>query len=145
MKNLVCLLFVLTLVVSCSTEDTDEQIPIIESTPEISENEDPSTNEEDNSENENQDNNQGNDDETTGSAISFVANIQPIINSNCTACHQDPPRNGAPFPLLEIDQVRNVADLVLTQVNAGLMPPSGKLPDEEIELIQQWVDDGTPE
>ncbi|NKI33113.1 hypothetical protein [Croceivirga thetidis] len=147
MKKLVCFLFVFILVVSCSTEDTEEQIPIIESTPEISENQDTSSNQGENSENENQENDEGNDDdeETTSSTISFAANIQPIINSNCTTCHQDPPRNGAPFPLLNFAQVSNAADLVLTQVSAGLMPPSGRLADEEIALIQQWVDDGTPE
>ena len=143
MKNIFYFLFVSLVLISCSTENEDEQISVFESTESIPEIPDPTSNDVDPTDTTtNSNNEQG---ETMASLVTFSTDIQPIINANCITCHQDPPRNGAPFPLLDFDQVSTRAALVLGQVNAGLMPPSGRLPNSEIALIRQWVDDGAPE
>lgn len=122
-KNLV-LTIIITWFVSCSSENTDEEFIIEDSIIEVTE----------------ELGNEGN-----GNTISFRTDIQPIINSNCITCHTSPPINGAPFPLLNFEQVSNRSSSVFNQVNAGLMPPSGKLPQENIDLIEQWIDGGKPQ
>jgi len=81
--------------------------------------------------------------------ISYNGNIRAIINGNCLGCHSDPPRNGAPFPLADFQQVRVRAEngSLSTALNRqtgdpGAMPPSGRLPQATIDLVDQWIDEG---
>ena len=144
MKKNVLYAFAISLLISCSSESTDEEVFIAESTPEVVEENLSETSDTNNSNSdENNDNNTGNTNGTN--QVTFTVDIQPIINANCITCHRDPPRNGAPFPLLTFNQVNNRSALIFSQVNAGLMPPSGKLPDTEIDLIEQWIANGKPE
>lgn len=90
------------------------------------------------------------DDDGGGTTVNYVQNIKPIIDNNCTRCHASPPVNGAPFSLVNFAQVSQRATNIFNTMNrqsgsAGAMPPSGRLPQSTIDLIQQWIDEGKPE
>lgn len=81
--------------------------------------------------------------------ITYNANIRAIINSTCLSCHSDPTRNGAPFSLTNFQQVSvraengSLSRAINKQTGeAGAMPPSGRLPQSTIDLIDQWIDEG---
>ncbi|PRX57914.1 hypothetical protein [Flagellimonas meridianipacifica] len=87
-----------------------------------------------------------NDDEIVD-AVTFTADIQPIIANNCLGCHSSPPRNGAPFALVTFQQVSSRNGGVLRTVSLqtgqpGAMPPAGRIPQASIDLINQWIEDG---
>ena len=84
--------------------------------------------------------------------ITYNGNIKAIIDSNCLACHSNPTTNGAPFPLVTYDQVlvRAQNGQLLRSISrqtgeAVAMPPSGRLPQNTINTIEQWINDGAPE
>jgi len=82
--------------------------------------------------------------------ITYVDNIQPIMQTSCVSCHASPPVNGAPFALVNYTQVSNRAGGILEAMrrpngSAGSMPPSGRLPQATINLVEQWIEDGTLE
>ncbi|WP_394971738.1 hypothetical protein [uncultured Croceitalea sp.] len=140
MKKILVLTMITFWFVSCSSDSTDEELIIEEPIIEVVEEDTSSESDTNTSDNMESDGSEG----SGRDVVSFVADIQPIINSNCIACHTDPPRNGAPFPLLNFSQVSNRSSSVFSQINAGLMPPSGKLPQDNIDLIEQWIDGGKP-
>jgi len=86
--------------------------------------------------------------------------LAPLVHENCVACHVD--GGIAPFSLETYEQASAWAELVREAVDARAMPPWGaeeteecqpphswrndmRLSDEEIALIDDWVDAGTPE
>jgi tetratricopeptide (TPR) repeat protein len=85
----------------------------------------------------------------------FNADIAPILFEHCAPCHR--PGQQAPFALLEYSAVRSHARLIATVTQKRLMPPwlptpgygefvnGRRLRDEQVETIQRWVDQGTPE
>lgn len=77
--------------------------------------------------------------------VTYTANIRPIITNNCIVCHNNPPINGAPFPLTTFNDVSSRASSVFARTNNGTMPPSGKLPQANIDLISDWIAGGSPE
>lgn len=84
--------------------------------------------------------------------VTYSGAVQAILANNCLSCHSDPVRNGAPFPLATYMQVRTVAEggSLLAAINkqtgeSGAMPPTGRLPQATIDLIDQWIQDGLPE
>ena len=79
--------------------------------------------------------------------ITYTQNVKPIIDSNCIVCHNNPPVNGAPFSLLTYGDVSSRASQVLTAISrqngeARAMPPSGRLSQSTIDIIDQWISDG---
>ncbi|MFD0861563.1 hypothetical protein ACFQ1M_05050 [Sungkyunkwania multivorans] len=83
--------------------------------------------------------------------VTYAADIQAIISNRCLGCHSDPPA-GAPFPLATYDQVsaRALNGQILGAISrsAGdprIMPPSGRLPQSTIDLIEKWIQDGAIE
>lgn len=85
-----------------------------------------------------------------GGIVTYTNNVKPIMTSSCISCHASPPINGAPFSLINYDQVSQRANNVLNAMSrqngaSGAMPPAGRLPQATIDIIQQWIDDGTPE
>ncbi len=81
--------------------------------------------------------------------VTYTNNIQSVINSNCLSCHSSPPVNGAPFSLTTYAQVKSRAEsgLLLTAISrqtgeARAMPPTGRLPQATIDLVEQWIADG---
>ena len=82
--------------------------------------------------------------------ITYDDDIRPIMQGSCVSCHGNPPTNGAPFSLVNFSQVSQRANLILSAMDRqsgspGAMPPSGRLPQATINLVRQWIEDGTPE
>lgn len=83
-------------------------------------------------------------------AITYDNTIKAIVDSNCISCHSSPPRNGAPFALVNFTQVSGRSGLVLNAISrqagaAGAMPPAGRLPQNAINQVDEWIENGTPE
>jgi hypothetical protein len=81
--------------------------------------------------------------------VTFVNDVQPIINNNCITCHTNPPENGAPMSLLTFDNVkdavqnRGLINRISSQDLSFLMPSGGpRLPQNLIDIILQWEADG---
>ncbi|WP_299212006.1 hypothetical protein [uncultured Aquimarina sp.] len=81
--------------------------------------------------------------------VTYDNNVKAIIDNNCTSCHNDPPINFAPMPLLTFDQVkeavdnRGLLDRVSSEDTNFLMPSGGpRLPQATIDIILQWNTDG---
>lgn len=92
------------------------------------------------------------EEQNPGSSITYSNSIQSIINNNCVGCHSNPPRNGAPFPLASFDEVSTRANngQLLRSISRQTgepraMPPSGRLPQATIDLVEQWIDEGLQE
>lgn len=89
------------------------------------------------------------------SKVTFTKDIAPILNQHCVECHR--PSEIAPFALTEYNEVVGWADALMESIDAGRMPPwhaapselsfqnARHLPAEKKELLQQWIDAGTPE
>ncbi|MFS4446892.1 hypothetical protein [Maribacter sp. 2307UL18-2] len=85
-----------------------------------------------------------------GDLVTYSNDVKSIIDSNCLGCHSSPTRNGAPFALINFSQVSSRANSILTAMSRAngtpaAMPPSGKLPQATIDIIDQWIKDGTQE
>ncbi len=90
------------------------------------------------------------DDDSFEATVTFTEDIRPIITQNCLGCHSNPPRNGAPFALVTFEQVRSRSNGVLRTVSLqtgepDAMPPSGRIPQAAIDLIEQWIEEGLAE
>lgn len=75
--------------------------------------------------------------------ISFVNQVQPIIENNCaiTGCHVA----GAQSPNFRVDaNIRSNATLIRARTIAETMPPNSRpdLAQEQIDIIVAWVDQG---
>jgi hypothetical protein len=88
-----------------------------------------------------------------GQTVNFSQHIAPIIYKNCTSCH----RTGeiAPFPLTNYEEVSNWSSMIKHVTGIKYMPPwkpdpayqryqrENFLTDSEIQLIADWVDQGS--
>ena len=79
--------------------------------------------------------------------VTYTDNVETIIQNACVGCHASPPVNGAPFSLINFEQVNLRASAMLNRMSlqsgaAGAMPPSGRLPQATIDVFEQWIDDG---
>ena len=87
--------------------------------------------------------------------ITYTKDIAPIIQENCAGCHR--PGEAAPFALRDYEEVRRRARMIRRTVSDKIMPPwhaiGGDVPivgdrqlsEEQITLIEKWVDAGLPE
>jgi hypothetical protein len=75
------------------------------------------------------------------SSTCAAGNVQAAM-SVCRNCHQDPPINGAPVPLLTYDQIHAEADNIFDKVSTGEMPKEGTLSAASKSLILDWVGNG---
>lgn len=85
----------------------------------------------------------------------FSRDIAPIIADRCVSCHR--PDGGAPFSLTTFAEVRSRATLIARVTGSRTMPPwkadgplnqfadDRRLTDEQIAVIQRWVDAGAVE
>lgn len=90
------------------------------------------------------------DNNGSGTTVNYTNNIKAIMQSSCVGCHSSPPVNGAPFALINFSQVSQQSGAILNAMisqsgSAGAMPPSGRLPQATIDLVQQWINNGKPE
>lgn len=88
-------------------------------------------------------------------AVTFNNQISRILQKNCTRCHR--PGEVGPFSLKDYDEVAGWAGMIQEVVNEGRMPPwhanpehgsfsnDCRLSEDEIRMINQWVDAGAPQ
>ncbi|RMG79753.1 MAG: hypothetical protein D6707_07600 [Bacteroidetes bacterium] len=83
------------------------------------------------------------------SSVSFANDIQPILNNNCTGCHNSNSASGNPPVILDnYNDVKTVADngrllgAVTGASGYAAMPPSGSLPQCDINKIKSWINNG---
>lgn len=76
----------------------------------------------------------------------YTKNVKSIIDQNCIGCH---PSSGQLIPLETYDQVKDallngeLLDRIQRQNGApGIMPRSGRMPQDKINTILQWNTDG---
>ena len=72
------------------------------------------------------------DTSTTGTptaTVSFLSDVQPIMINKCTNCH---------VPYSNYTTVKNNFGSIMVRINAGTMPPSGKLPSSTIQILTNW-------
>jgi len=100
---------------------------------------------------------------TTGgeaAKLTYAADIQPIMTKNCISCHS----GERPKEDLDLTSFANLSKgahgnpiytagksddsllyKVVTGNGADLMPPTGKMTDDEIAKIKAWIDGGAAE
>ena len=79
----------------------------------------------------------------------FPCDVFAVVHHNCNPCHQMPPMNGAPFPLLvyaDTQQVFSPTELVFQQMfistgpnGAPRMPFGGMLTQADYDLLHGWL------
>jgi tetratricopeptide (TPR) repeat protein/mono/diheme cytochrome c family protein len=86
--------------------------------------------------------------------VTFNQQIAPILYKNCAPCHR--PGEAAPFTLLSYQDAKQHAGQIAAATKRRYMPPwlpepghqqfldDRRLSDEQIELIQEWVKQGSP-
>jgi hypothetical protein len=78
--------------------------------------------------------------------ITYDANVQPLLVSNCSPCHFPPKGNKKPYN--NYNAVKSDIDSILIRVNKnpnekGFMPfKHAKLADSTINVLAQWKKDG---
>lgn len=144
MKTRICVLaFLCLLFTNCTMNTLDDVMEPIESTGDEGS---------DNGDNGGDQGNDGGDGGDTGDLVTYVE-VRPIIQNSCVRCHSNPPQNSAPMSLETYNDVRlavlnrDLIDLISRPPGDNdLMPPGGpRLPQESINTIIQWRDDGFPE
>ena len=87
--------------------------------------------------------------------VTFNRDVAPIVFRNCAACHHR--GGGGPFSLLTYQDVKEHARQIAVITRARFMPPwlpepgepkfadELRLSDQEIAIIQQWVQQGSVE
>jgi peroxiredoxin len=87
--------------------------------------------------------------------ITYAKHIASIFNQRCVSCH----RTGeiAPFALTSYDEIAGWTQTIREVVSEGRMPPwhaspehgkflnDTRLPDEEKQLVLEWIKNGAPE
>jgi hypothetical protein len=78
----------------------------------------------------------------------YQANVKPIIENNCLSCHS---RAGGQDPTLEtyvgVREAAEKGNLICRiddQSCGSVMPPSGKMPQTNINIIKKWAENGYP-
>lgn len=81
--------------------------------------------------------------------VSFSADVEPIIQSQCTSCHSQPSPSGNTV-IENYDDVKAIGtdgrliNSLKGENGFSLMPQTGSLPPDQITLIETWVNDGMP-
>lgn len=91
---------------------------------------------------------------TRAAPVTFYQHIAPLVYRNCTPCHRA--GEPAPFSLVTYDDVKRHAAQIAAVTKRRYMPPwlpqaghgefaeERRLTDSEIQLIQDWVKQGSP-
>jgi len=82
-------------------------------------------------------------------SVTFNGAVKIIMDDYCLSCHQDPPINGAPIPLVTATEVKSAIENsgLITRIENGTMPPGNrpKLTDDEVQLVKDWQAGGFKE
>lgn len=74
---------------------------------------------------------------TDATAPTFESDIKPLFRES------DHDAMIAAFDLWSFADVRANANAILGAVRSGSMPCDMQWPEEQVELLQRWIDDGT--
>lgn len=97
------------------------------------------------------------DTSTTTADVTWHADISPVLQTYCGRCHYDGGLGTGDFS--DYATAAAFAEIMLTQIDAGQMPPAASdpecrdyrgsehmfLPSSDRDLLQAWVEEGTPE
>jgi hypothetical protein len=97
-------------------------------------------------------------DEPSG-PISFAADVMPIFEQSCRACHgslggwdsstyESVMESGEHAPVIIPGDPENslvLQKMLGTQSVGGIMPPGGLLPDSKVQVIFDWIAAGAPD
>ncbi len=75
--------------------------------------------------------------------VSYSSEIRPIIDTNCQISNCHGAQQGIPSFATYADVSANASNIKF-RTSSGSMPPAGPLPDAEVQLISDWVDQGAP-
>jgi len=81
--------------------------------------------------------------------VSFSSDISNIISNNCTSCHSGAEPNGGILltNYSEISAIANsgiLMNVLMASSGAPQMPPTGAMNNCNIDKINKWIEDGTP-
>ena len=72
--------------------------------------------------------------------------IKEKFDIYCNTCHASPPTGGAPFPLLTYEQVIPFLNRFQVRVfERKDMPPGGIQDEDDLKIIQEWINLGGPQ
>jgi hypothetical protein len=89
-----------------------------------------------------------------GQDVTFTKDIASILYNNCTKCHR--PNEIGPFPMTNYEEIEPWSEMIQYVTSIRYMPPwkadpsyshfigERVLTDEQIDLIAEWVDLGSP-
>jgi uncharacterized membrane protein len=75
--------------------------------------------------------------------VTFADDIQPLIMNSCATspgCHATGSNNPVLMSYEEISGLQ--ARIQARAIDAKTMPPGGSLPQDKIDELQQWIDEG---
>ncbi len=87
--------------------------------------------------------------------VTYSNQISRILNTRCVSCHRE--GQIAPFPLTNYDEVNGWGEMMVEVIDKGQMPPwfanpkygefknDCRLSKEEVQNIETWVANGSPE
>ena len=87
--------------------------------------------------------------------VTFCQHVAPILYDHCATCHR--PGGNAPFSLLTYQDVKHRAQLIGDLTQRRVMPPwlpevgrgefagQRRLSDEQIAILEDWIEQGTAE
>jgi len=93
----------------------------------------------------------GDDDVDVDGGVTYTEHVAPILDASCISCHaghlEGADRNGAPVGVNfdTYEAAVESGDAANTRIQAGSMPPSGPLSDDDKAIFQHWVDEGFAE
>ncbi|MEM9454844.1 MAG: hypothetical protein AAGF11_11740 [Myxococcota bacterium] len=96
------------------------------------------------------------DESGSASAPEIPCDIQQILRDNCGDCHGDPPRYGAPMPLVDYDDfqvpaessvARSVWEVTIDRLGDPVspMPPGGDMDPDDRDDLLAWLEAGAPQ
>tara|TARA_B100000809_G_scaffold266153_1_gene327575 strand:+ start:3957 stop:4355 length:399 start_codon:yes stop_codon:yes gene_type:complete len=84
---------------------------------------------------------------TSSGAITYTSHIKSMVDNNCVVCHG----SSGGITLQTYSQVKSQADagrILARAINGsgtGPMPPSGLMPQTNLDTLQMWLDQGALE
>lgn len=72
--------------------------------------------------------------------------VEPIFTAECSGCHDDPPKLGAPQSLKTYEEVLPWLNRIkVRSIEIGDMPPGGLRAENGALLIKEWIEQGAPQ
>ncbi|HVY48777.1 MAG TPA: hypothetical protein VHB21_22970 [Minicystis sp.] len=90
-----------------------------------------------------------------GAASGLPCDVDRVLAQSCRSCHADPPRYGAPMPLVTYADTQapaptNTAEKVVDVMHQRIhdptspMPPTGPLDAAALDVLDRWYQEGAP-